>query len=235
MRGMRIDEPAGMTPLRVVAHLGDAVASFDEALPLDALLAHGQYVLLPVAERAAMPKVDFEPEPADFDLPLARWRVEGDDGRLAWGWVCTHAMGIWHRGMVEVRRRYPYGPLLEMTDAGKVTPGAGPEKAIDKPVPTLLAREMTWYCVGRKDLVRRLIRVIPAIGKLRGHGHGTVLRWEVGRAPGVTADWILERRRLPAAVREGAAQKRAIRPPYWHRGQHTDCVEPDAALLRVAG
>lgn len=234
MTGVEIIAGESMTALLVVAHLGDAIVSFDDALPLDAMVSHGYWVLMAPDERDALPKIDFEPMPRDFVLPLARWSV--GDGELDWGWVCTHAMGEWQRGVTEVRRRYPYGPLREMTDIGRVTPGAGPDKAIDKSVPVVLARSLRWYCIGHRSLVRRYLRVIPALGKVRGHGHGTVLRWEVVQAPDdVTAEWIMERRRLPARARGGSVREMAIRPPYWHRGRYTPSVDPDAALLRVAG
>lgn len=222
----------GMEPCEVIAELSEPIAYYEDGMPLDGLLAWAAYILLPSDVREAMGKADHLAWPADIDVPLARWSIEPladtppelcRDGRL-WGWMASYACAEWlSRGTMHVRKRQPQNEYVTWTDAKACLPGAGKEKACDIPIPSVSAREVRWYCIGHREQIRHLIRLVRALGKKRHLGMGTVLRWTVARSS-VSPEEIIARRAIPA---EGG-MLRAIRAPYWHVSRLVPCRIPDA-------
>lgn len=212
---------------------------------LDGLLAYAAFVLWHSGRLP--PKPDRQAWAEDITIPVARWSVDSPvpdlvDDRIClegtvrqvrgmkfgkvWGWCCSNVFADWvSSGSVDVRKRPPHKDFVELTEARSYQPGTGLERGIDKRYPTLVASQLTWYCIGQKDLVRRLIRLVPAVGKIRNHGHGTVTKWQVERTV-VNPEWICSNRIMPVGYGETTAldvEDRAIRPPYWHPSKIVPC------------
>ena len=163
-------------PLVVTAHMAEPVVTTDAVIHLDGVLAWGAF-------RAYERRRDRPPLPpmtsaacVDFTIPLATWRF-GD----VWGWCASAAQ--WPvqtiRSTEYVRRKPPEHEYKQYTSAGRYDIALGPAKAHNKPITTSFCRTLTWYALGDRDAVAALLRDVTAIGKLVGHGHGVVMRWEV--------------------------------------------------------
>lgn len=223
-------------PLRITAVMAEPVVTFGDGLHLDGAVAYGAFMSLPRPVRESMPPTS-APEALDFDLPLNRWHYEAPEGSAAgalddegrvWGWQCSAAHAVWqHHGTAEVRRRPPVQEMARYTDARTVQINCGPFKAQDKAFPTLWAPEIVWYAIGTPDSLRQLLEHVPGLGKLTGHGHGRVLRWDVAEVGCADADrWA--RRRLPTTApgAVGWPARGAIRPPYYHASRVVPCIDP---------
>lgn len=102
-------------------------------------------------------------------------------------------------------------------------------KAYDLKLPTVFAPQQTWHALGDIDRVRHLLSYVPAIGRKRNLGAGTVLEWSVERCEEdcSVAHNGAATRRVPAFFGlEGAPHYGAIRPPYHHRSRRMECVGP---------
>jgi hypothetical protein len=223
--------------------MSEPVVYSGDLLHLDGVIAFAAYRDLDDRTRRRIPPIS-SPWAVDLRLPLSRWFCpapeEGScdprllkEGRI-WGWAASAEASAWAgRGVAEVRKRPPLDQMRRYASDRRVETGAGPLKAYDLVVPTVFAREVLWYAHGvRSEVERLLVRHAPAIGKKRGIGYGTVLRWRVEacgedlsvvRADGTPA------RRMPASSGLVARAVRAtIRPPYHHGSRVCDAVEPAA-------
>lgn len=210
--------------MRVLARLASSIVTVDGLLHLDGLLAYVAYLQHP--ERDSLPPVDLEHEPIDFELPLARWRW-GD----SWGWCASSIEADW----VAEETRYaskptPSAQMARYSDSPSVNVGAGPHKAWRLPFPARLASEARWYALGDLDAVRDMLRYVHHLGKLRHHGAGEILGWDV--APW-DADWSLVRGGRPMRYLpwgwpdvDGHRVVAALRPPYWHSARQADAMLP---------
>lgn len=203
-----------MTPLTVTAELLSAPIA-DRPLYLDALLWAA------VAERAGRSApAGWAELPDERDLPLAR--VETPHG---WWWAASAVVPSGPEAVGHLNRV----PLVE--EAGRWTParslnqGAGPDKRIRRPYYSRPGmRVLSWTCVGDPAAVGSLLALVPAVGSLRGHGHGWVRRWEVARGGPELAAYATDvrLRHLPAELQvrlDGAVARRQLplRPPYHRR------------------
>lgn len=154
----------------------------------------------------------------------------GDDRRL-WGWCASAADdSAWlARGVMEVRKKPALSEMRRYTTATSVNLGAGPMKAYDLKMPTVIALEVEWFAHGDPDETLRLLSThITAIGKKRGIGGGAVDRWSVDRIDddrSVVCDGK-PTRRLPVGAAEGRPGHGGIRPPYYHHTRAVAAVEP---------
>lgn len=219
-----------MTPLRIIAALSEPVVYSGDGLHLDGPLAYAAFRELPQADRDALPPLD-GPEAADFDLPLDRWECGG-----AWGWRASAAHADWqHSGSHAVRRYTALGAMTRYTSDEVVNTSSGRLKPESKTYPTHTARTLTWYAVGDRGEVQRLLDMhVPNIGRLSRHGMGRVTEWRVECWP---HDWSCERdgaltRRMPHAYRPDEIPGRgSIRAPYHHISRVVACVEPVGGFL----
>lgn len=232
-----------MRPLRITADLTEPVLYSDDGMHLDGLLAFGAFMSLPPEERATWPALELTDWARDIDLPLERWAVEQGgayDERLAdwhglvWGWAASAVTGeIAARRVAEVRKRPVIAEFARYTTDKSVLITGGPHKAWDLKFPTILAPRLVWYADGDPDEIRRLLGHVPALGKKRNHGHGTVREW---RVEPWSESWSIERdgmlmRRMPHAWRPSLPPGRgAIRPPYHHRSRTCPSVGPEVTL-----
>lgn len=177
-----------------------------------------------------------ETAPASVALPLGRC---GDDGAEDWHWLCTTAHPVgWNgdRFAGDTDVHYQHSRIRErvlehVSDRipASLPPASGRYRLRRMPVVSTPATALVWRGVGDLATIEDLLSGIPAIGRRRGTGEGTVLEWVVAGHPGhdparfghLHPDTTLGRptplRCLPAlaltADRTGTA---GIRPPYWH-------------------
>ena len=191
--------------------------------------------------------------PAVFDLPLPFARVES--GALWWHAV-SHALPHGPEVLQHVHRRAPVDAYL----AFEVRPGgkplskmdgiAGADKALRKPFYLRpAAMVVQWTAVIDPEraaetaellrvdlcgpaLLLHLMQALPSIGRMTGHGHGGVSRWEVTEGgPDVGAyAHDLRLRHLPAeSVRElpGPVVRRIlrVRAPYYSPTGAVPCLQ----------
>jgi len=160
-------------------------------------------------------------------LPLAR--VETAHG---WWWAASAALPFGPESRGDLNRV----PLLE--EAGRWTATrtlnqqAGPDKRLRIPYYTRPAMlRLTWTCVGDSAEVGALLRWVPGLGRLTGHGHGWVTRWTVERGGPELAAYgrDLRLRHLPAtcppppAGLAWAQRQIPLRPPYHARRNAVPC------------
>ncbi len=154
----------------------------------------------------------------------------GTERRL-WGFCASAAdESAWlGRGVLEVRKKPELGKMRRYTTDRSVNIGAGPLKAYDLKIPTVLALEIEWYAHGDPDYVRHLLTAhVQSIGKKRNIGCGVVREWiveEIAEDRSTVVDGQA-RRRLPLGAAEGAPGHGAIRAPYYHHTRAVPSVEP---------
>lgn len=256
--GLEYHRAHGAVPMRVTAQMTEPIAYLGDLLHLDGLLHYAAYHDLDERTRKTIEPIESAEWPQDFDLPLSIWSVpasKDDDDRLLksrnglqrgrdaarragpgsdrrlWGWCASAAdESAWlGRGVTEVRKKPALAEMGRYTDAKRAHLGSGPMKAYDLAIPTVLALEVTWYAHGDPDRVRRLLTsYIPAIGKKRNLGHGTVRAWAV--EPCDEDRSVMHEgkptRRLPLGAVEGPQGHGGIRPPYYHHTRQIPSVEP---------
>lgn len=232
-----MDEPIG--------YLGDL-------LHLDGPLAYAAYHDLDERTRRTIPPIETTEFPVDLTLPLSRWWCDYDPGQHGdvdvrllkrratgakgtdpqiWGWCASAAdESSWSvRSKLEIRKKSALKEMGRYTDAKMHNTSSGHMKAYDLAIPTVFAREVVWYAHGDADKIRALLsRFIPALGKKRSTGSGTVREWVVepcGDHDGITVEGKLTRR-MPASAADGFTRLGAIRPPYYHHTRIVGAVEP---------
>lgn len=211
-----------MTPLTVRAHL-DTPPVLDRPLYLDALLQAG------LGEAMGRGREDGWEDPEVVQgapLPLAR--VETPHG---WWWAASHVLPAGPEQQGHLNRVPLVEEYARWTDARSVSHGSGPDKRLRVPFyyrPGMLLLE--WTCVGDLRQVARVLAHVPGVGRLRGHGHGWVRRWEVVPGGPSLEDYghDLALRHLPAEMRvtlPRAVMRRhmPLRPPYYQRRDAVPC------------
>lgn len=238
--------------MRVVAVMDEPIGYLGDLLHLDGPLAYAAYHDLDIDTRKTIPPIEQTDFPVDIELPLSTWWVDYDpdqhgtiDTRLLkrrqrgagrpgpqlWGWCATavdeSTWGV--RSKLEIRKKPPLKEFGRYTDAKNHNTSSGHMKAYDLTMPTVFSREVVWHAHGDPEKVRSLLsRFVPALGKKRSTGSGTVREWVVepgGEHDGVTVEGRLSRR-LPATAADGAFRIGAIRPPYYHPTRMIGAVEP---------
>jgi len=250
---MHLEYRTGYVPMRIVARMDEPIGYLDDLLHIDAAISYGVYHDLDIATRRTIPPIQTTDWPVDLTLPLSSWWVDYDaelhgevDPRLMkrrrtgkngtapqlWGWCASAANDTaWEaRSKCEVRKKPALGEMRRYTDAKNHNLGTGFMKAYDLAIPTVLAREVAWFSHGDPEHVRHLLsEYVPALGKKRNIGNGTVREWVVEPCD-VDRSVVVDgkaARRLPAGVPDGTPRHGTIRPPYyWTAGRSVMAVEP---------
>jgi CRISPR type IV-associated protein Csf3 len=186
-----------------------------------------------------------EDTPAVVDLPLDRCGTGPD-----WHWMCTTAYptnpdGSLMSGDLDVHHHHSRirERVVENTATripASIPPASGRYRMRRMPVVSTPATTVTWRAVGDPDAIADLLTAIPAIGRRRGTGEGTVLEWAI--TPDPTLDpfeaghchpnrtlgrpsplHCVQHLGLPTD-REGVA---GLRPPYWHFATQSRVVLPE--------
>lgn len=234
-----------MTPLRIRCRVTTPIVMKGDGLLLDGLLAYAAFRSLPDEEREALPDISTTDFPADFDLPLERWRAPVkstvdkrllDDAGMLWGWKASDVVAQWEgRQPIEVRRPAPVHQMRRMSDAKSVNLSSARYKPLNRMYEGWWPKdgELTWYAVGDLEEVARLLQHVPNVGRLHNQGHGLVERSLDGtpqwRIDDECDDYAWQRRWLPVGLRRnGPRARRSVRAPHWHRSRLADCVGESA-------
>lgn len=221
-------EGAPKTPLRVTAQLATGfVPGIDSALHLDGILSAACMTL-------------FASDPASNNggelivpLPLQLVWVCQATRRPLWAATDMSPSIDAPNGVSYIHGRHPED-RSEFARPGATNTKAGRFKDTRIPMRVIAATEVVGWCVGIKDEVARLLDRIDNIGKKPSIGHGRVARWIVEDDPGISIDYIMERRPVPlsylctAGVSVSASRiaRRGWTPPYWLAASHTDVRMP---------
>lgn len=185
-------------------------------------------------------------QPATIDLPLARCTRAGTN---TWHWMCTTAHpqtpeGRLADGDPDVHHQHCRARerIIDHTVAripASIPPASGRFRMRRMPIVSTPATAVTWQAVGNPNALHDLLDAIPAIGRRRGTGEGTVLAWDITAHPDADPnihghchhDHTLGRP-VPLACaqhlslpvdRTGTA---GLRPPYWHPATQHHVVLP---------
>lgn len=216
-------------PMRVIARLASGIVTIDGLLHLDGILAYVAWRRHP--ERDSLPDPNLTDAPEDFALPLDRWEHGGE-----WGWCASSCEADWIAEDTRyISRPTPTAEMARFSAAPSVNVGAGGAKAMRVPHAVRVAREVRWYARGDLDAVRDMLRDVTHLGRLRHHGAGEIMGWDV--APW-DADWSCVRagspmRFLPAGfpgvADDSPVARGGIRPPYWHPARQREVLRPRQA------
>lgn len=223
----------GHVPLRVTAHLRTGVVmDRPYGLDLSGILASRmrqiqKAELAEVGANSVLPDSGGE-DPEDFPLPLSRCTSEDD-----WYWAATCGVPdtepedapearVFFQGVdVEHAKSYAVRPLPE------VFARKGSYRDVMMPVAVTLASTLTWFAVGDRQQVLRLLEPVRAVGRRRATGEGVVLHWTVEEIDGdpLTIAHMGDTGRLLRPVPIAAAEQLgieyrvgwyALRPPSWN-------------------
>jgi CRISPR type IV-associated protein Csf3 len=212
-----------LEPIKVTAKMMTGqVATTDGYLALDGILAY-------VWMRENHPELigtmitDFD-EMLLSELPIEK-RGTGDD----WYYACSFAC---YTPLKETRRywhkRFDAQLAEEYVDfenrRGKVNVRSAQYKNYRIPLNILLIPEITWYLVGDKAEIERMVNQITHIGKKASQGLGLVREWTVESIE-EDLSWL---RPIPD---ENGDDFISIRPPYWYHGHMRKVRWPDDARL----
>ena len=219
-----------MTPLRITAHLaGPLMRPSGGTIMLDSLL------MSVVARQMNLPPPATDHEPVDIPIPVARDERTGLH-------LCTDALAQVDAYEVRyLRRRFPVPEAIAFGDRGRpvnVNPSGGLTKSTNRPDEMVHPERgiVRWYALGDADAVRELLGFVTHLGKMRGHGHGEVLRWQVEPCSTWEGFPVLYQGRPLRALPldwpglDARAQRdyRVLRPPYyWRAPERTElCAVP---------
>lgn len=236
-------------PLLVSCRVVQPVIYYGDGLNLDGLLAFGAFQELSDMEKSSLGPLN-APWVEDFEMPVAKWacprpddrpvdeRLLTADGEL-WGWCSSDVQSAWEgRQPYDVRKMPPADEIKRLTRDRGVNVINGRFKGSNVkyegwwPVEGLL----TWYVLGDKEGVERLLRHVPNVGKLHNHGYGKVdctLNGEpIWRVEEIENDYSIEdasgslTRAMPAGYqgRDGHRVDAPIRAPRHHRSRYVACV-----------
>lgn len=210
-----------LEPLTITAHLLTPPVC-DRPLLLDSILYSGLGSLRGMEHPSGRADAD-----AVFAEPLPLARVETPWG---WWWAASQVTPWGREQVLHLNRAPDYEANARWTNARSLNHAAGPDKRLR--VPHYYRPEMmtlTWTVVGDATEVARLIAEVWGVGRLVGHGHGSVGRWEIRReGPELAAYQDARVRHVPVALDRPdvpAITTRSIplRPPYYRRREGVPC------------
>ena len=156
--------------------------------------------------------------------PLGRLKRHRGVAFVEYGRVPVYlASDMIFTGVVEMGRMVGRSDGEDLEILTRSKRAAGPQKDIYRPVRLRTAGTVTWLVVGNRQLIRRALKEVSAVGAYRGQGYGRVSGWLIEEVEGdVLSPWVGEgclRRSMPADWVDGPADPvlLPVSPPYWHR------------------
>lgn len=252
-----------METLRVTVRMAKPICALRGGIHLDGIMAAGAYQMLTREEKESLPPITSE-WAVDLPLPLQKWERtcliprgvhpnlyekvgETSDGRtigVLWGWCASLACVTWAFEALEPMRKRPVIDMaIRHSSDTRMETASGPFKAQDKKFPMRYAHELTWYCVGDKAEVERVLSFVTHIGRGNGHGWGaiqldendlpmwTVESWPYDWSivgPGGHAMRAMPRQDSPLIP---ALQHTAIRAPYHHSSRRFPTLSVDMEIM----
>lgn len=220
-----------MCPHKITFHLDGSGVYYDpyEPLMLDGILtvAFVSLVRARRGERYEHEEIGRDEPPYDVPLPLEKWQI-GD----VWGWKASALFpdGETAESLVFWRKRLRQN-RVELTDSSPNLTN-GTYRDWNMPLPLLLCRSMTAYCVtdreGRRDIRRQLERV-RWLGKKRAHGRGRIVGVDVEKCD---EDYSTQRDGMLMRWMPSDRGSRLVRPrpPYWNNVGRVLCAEIGEAI-----
>lgn len=214
-----------MEPLHISGTLlAGFVGGVDDAIHLDGVLSAAVFGCQLVGA-----KVD-PSESFVLPLPVALHWVDGAGRPL---WLATNfRTAATPHGVAYIHSRYPTY-RADLADRQSVLTSAGQYKDARIPLRVTTASKIEAWCIGSADDIRELLGGVTHVGRKPAHGHGRVVRWLVQPAPGIDAEWILQRRPVPIAAlgktaipADRVAPRTGWTPPYWDDRLHAACRRP---------
>jgi CRISPR type IV-associated protein Csf3 len=212
-----------LEPLRVHADVNGPVALPDGGLMLDALFIYQ------IAREHGLVCLD-----SSMIVPIEAPIAREPDGRF---YLCSAGMADEVASELQRTNRRPIVAEAQMHGDGKlrrlnITLGANKGYRIPRPV-AYLDDGVTWWCIGDRVEIERLLCGVTHLGKRRGVGLGRVETWTVEPCepwPGfpVVRDGKALRR-LPVGwpgVDSGRCGFGTLLPPYWDHAKEEPCILP---------
>lgn len=208
-------------PLKITAYPRCGIVT-DEHLPIDGILLYaamreryGPLLLttpgdVPVKEMVDLPLAKAGAEDAwYYAASFVQWPERVADGRA-----------YWHK-----RADQQYTAVVDFGKRrGKINNKAGRYKSYRMPVFYRHALSVSWYVVGDRGEIGRLLSTMTHVGKKTAYGWGRIIRWQVEPWP---EDWSVHRNgRLMRAVPGEGGTLHGYRPPYWLPENQTPCRLP---------
>ena len=115
----------------------------------------------------------------------------------------------------------------------KINTGAGEFKAYHLPIRERGITQVVWFVRGDRREINHLLSRITSIGKKISQGYGIVTRWEYDEMDNdhsISAEGVLMKT-VPAiapylSLNGYKRNYGAYKPPYWHRDNYTEILEP---------
>lgn len=161
-----------------------------------------------------------------FYIPLPLKKI----GNVTWFWSASVGFpGTYTEGVAHWRKQ------TDIETKKRIAIGSGQFKRYDMPIPYTSTVKLVFYAFGNlKEVEYLLTHYVPAIGKKRSQGFGTVREWIVERTD---YDWSVVKDGVPMRPIPISSSHQfnlkcdvqmyfAYRPPYWHRGNLTMCYMP---------
>jgi len=206
-------------PLVVTARLLEGFVS-NHPIHLDALLA-GAYAM---REGMLVPPMN-EAELVPINLPLQR----SECGRY---WLAS--VGVYRKQSSEIRHWHRRAPWVEYARLGtskirRVDLTAKLDKSYRVPYEVTIPVDgvIDWWCIGDRDEVMSLLKIIHYLGKKRGNGKGRVAEWFVEECDPWEDGFPVLRDGLP--LRNIPSESGALlrcEPPYWMHDGRVRCISP---------
>lgn len=218
-------------PLKITAWLQCGVIS-DTYLPIDAVLYYQV-----MRERFGEQEVTLPGQsyggPVDHALPLK----QVNSHTRQWFYAASFAQWPDHvtEGTDHWNKRMDLS-LIDLVDwqgrKARLDVSSGRYKSYHMPVYYRHALSVSWYVVGNKAEIERLLRFVTHLGKKAAQGWGSVLRWKVEP---ISYDWSVRSatgklmRAIPTA---DSATVYGLRPSYWLAKHQFPCQLPDPFVSR---
>jgi len=216
-------------PLKITAHMQCGIIT-DPFLPIDGVLYY-QVMREQLGEQImTLPRQSYG-GPVDHNLPLKQINSHRRD------WFYAASFAVWPphtcEGTDHWNKRIDMS-LIDLIDwqgkKARFDVAAGRYKSYHMPVFYRAALSVSWYVVGDKAEIARLLLFVTNLGKKTGQGWGAINRWEV---ESVSEDWSLwsATGRLMRAIpsTDTAAPIYGLRPSYWLPKHQFPCRLPSAA------
>lgn len=215
-----------MIPLKVTARLAGPVCMPERQVGLDGLLAAAVCVRDGIAP--ALTSADL----VDVEIPVQR---------SGCGRYYLSSVGEYEPEAYALRYLNKRSPVEQFQTIGshaikRVDITSGVNKSYRIPLETVYLVDdlVTWWCVGDRDAIERLLPLITHLGKKRSVGLGRVASWAVGPTDGWPGFPVLRAgkplRNLPAdlaGVSNDADRAYAVMtPPYWRHEMEELCAVP---------
>jgi hypothetical protein len=202
--------------LKITIHLDGTGICFDkfEPIHLDALIASQ---LSTFATHVAMERDDV---PEFVPLPLAMRKYAGREMWRASAFFLDddtpETVRYW-------RKKFRVNAIHQTTGSPNLTMGVYRE--YNAPMPMMLARKATAYCVGNRKSVKGILRRLKFFGKKSSQGIGMICGFDIDRIDD-DLSWIgkggLAMRWLPDS---GGMRHVRTQPPYWNSTDRVLCCE----------